>query len=256
MVKTVTAYFAFSNDFRASVRQDLEAAAEEGTKVSVARVAKGLGHKWAELREDEKERWKVVAKKRTEALAEAEANAAEEGYASIDGIGEQETGSGRGGNVGSSGHASASKPAGFPASIVKRIMCFDEEVDRISGGALKAVSKAAELFLSQMAERSMAVAVKAKRKTLKFSDIQQSSRNDKRMAEMGLQDILAFSTVFSEARGDGGDADGRSSKKAKLDFERDTKLQTISGFFAAVPAVATTEVKAIANSDTESETTQ
>lgn len=55
MGKTVTAYFAFSNDHRAAVRRDLEAAAEEGSKISVAHVAKGLGHKWAKLSEAEKE---------------------------------------------------------------------------------------------------------------------------------------------------------------------------------------------------------
>lgn len=250
MVKTVTAYFAFSNDHRAAVRQDLETTAEEG-KVSVAQVAKSLGHKWAELSEEEKQRWKNVAKERTEALATARADAAEECGATTGGNGEQ---AGSGG-VGASCRAAASKPAGFPASIVKRIMCLDEDVDRISGVALKAVSKAAELYLSQMAERSMAVAVRAKRKTLKFSDIQQSARRDKRMGEMGLQDILAFSTVFSEARGEGCEADDRPPKKPKLDFERDSKSQPITGFFAAMPA-AVTAVRPVEGSETEPTVTQ
>ena len=56
MGKTVTAYFAFSNDNRAAVRLELQAAAEEGAKIGVADVAKGLGKKWADLSDEEKER--------------------------------------------------------------------------------------------------------------------------------------------------------------------------------------------------------
>lgn len=248
MGKTVTAYFAFSNDHRAAVRRDLEAAAEEG-KVSVAQVAKGLGHKWGELSEAEKEQWKVTAKERTQAIAAAEAAAAEE---CDEGDGEREAASGRDGDVGASGQATAARPAGLPASIVKRIMLLDEDVDRVAGGALKAVSKAAELFLAQLTQRSMAIAVKSKRKTLKFSDIQQCARADKRMAEMGLQDILAFSTVFSEARGVGGGTDDRPSKKAKLDSEPDQKSRQITGFFTAAPAVTV----AADESETDAEATE
>lgn len=55
---------------------------------------------------------------------------------------------------------------------------------------------------------------------------------------MGLQDILAFSTVFSEARVGGGGTDDRPSKKAKLDSEHDPKSRQITGFFTAAPAVS------------------
>lgn len=251
MGKTVTAYFAFSNDHRAAVRQDLEAAAEEGTRVSAANVAKGLGRIWAELSDEKKQQWKAIAKERTEALAANEADAQLDAGALAGEGASQDAGSGRAGDAGASGQLAA-KPAGFPASIVKRIMCLDEEVDRISGGALKAICKAAELFLSQMAERSMAVAVKAKRKTLKFSDIHQSSRRDKRMEEMGLQDILAFSTVFAEARNDG---DDRPAKKAKLSSGNDTHTRPITGFFAAQASTAT-EVRTLKDTETDSEATQ
>lgn len=63
-------------------------------------------------------------------------------------------------------------------------------VPRISGGALKAVCKAAELFLAQMTERSMVAAAKSKRKTLKFSDVQQSARRDKRMVRPSIHPSL------------------------------------------------------------------
>ena len=52
----MTAYFAFSNDNRAAVRAELEAAAEEGAKIGVGDVAKGLGRRWSELSDEEKER--------------------------------------------------------------------------------------------------------------------------------------------------------------------------------------------------------
>ena len=58
---------------------------------------------------------------------------------------------------------------------------------------------------------------------------------------MGLQDILAFSTVFSEARGNGdekenGDGD-RASKKARLESV-DPKSRSITTFFGGSGAAA------------------
>lgn len=74
-------------------------------------------------------RWKVIAKERTQAIAAAEAAAAEEDTVTK-GDGEQEVAGGRDGDVGASGQGAAARTTGFPASIVKRIMCLDEEVDR------------------------------------------------------------------------------------------------------------------------------
>ncbi len=56
MGKTVTAYFAFSDEHRAAVREELQAAAGTEQRISVAEVAKGLGQKWQALDDAEKER--------------------------------------------------------------------------------------------------------------------------------------------------------------------------------------------------------
>jgi hypothetical protein len=74
-------------------------------------------------------RWKAIAKERTEALAANEADAQLDAGALAGEGASQDAGSGRAGDAGASGQLAA-KPAGFPASIVKRIMCLDEEVDR------------------------------------------------------------------------------------------------------------------------------
>ena len=44
-------------------------------------------------------------------------------------------------------------PFGFPLSLVKRVMCMDGEVARISREGLQAVAKAAELLVADMAAR-------------------------------------------------------------------------------------------------------
>ena len=58
MGKTVTAYFAFSSEHRATVREELQAVAGSDQKVSVAEVAKTLGQKWRALDDAEKDRCK------------------------------------------------------------------------------------------------------------------------------------------------------------------------------------------------------
>ena len=65
-------------------------------------------------------------------------------------------------------------PFGFPLSLVKRVMCLDPEVVRVSGDGLKAVAKAAELMLGDMAAKACAAAQGQKRKTIKLSDIEQT----------------------------------------------------------------------------------
>lgn len=53
-------------------------------------------------------------------------------------------------------------------------MCLDPEVVRVSGDGLKAVAKAAELMLGDMAAKACAAAQGQKRKTIKLSDIEQT----------------------------------------------------------------------------------
>ena len=65
-------------------------------------------------------------------------------------------------------------PFGFPLSLVKRVMCLDPEVVRVSGDGLKAVAKAAELMLADMAAKACSAAQGQKRKTIKLTDIEQT----------------------------------------------------------------------------------
>ena len=60
---------------------------------------------------------------------------------------------------------------------------------QVSAGAVRTVSKAAELFLGLVAEKALAAAAKGKRKTINFADVQKAAQ-DRRMVEMGLQDIF------------------------------------------------------------------
>lgn len=49
-------------------------------------------------------------------------------------------------------------PFGLPLTLVKRIMCLDPDVARVSGDGLKAVAKAAVLMLELLTEKAAAQA--------------------------------------------------------------------------------------------------
>jgi histone H3/H4 len=51
-------------------------------------------------------------------------------------------------------------PASLPISSVKRIMCLDADVKRVSGDAVTLVAQVAKLFLEHLAGKSMEVARK------------------------------------------------------------------------------------------------
>ena len=65
-------------------------------------------------------------------------------------------------------------PFGFPLSLVTRVMGLDPEVARVSGDGLKAVAKAAELMLADMAAKACSTAQGQKRRTIKLSDVEQT----------------------------------------------------------------------------------
>ena len=116
-------------------------------------------------------RYKDVAKEKAEALvadhqaavqAGAEAAAMEDADAGDSGPGEAAAaGSGEGGDAArDDGGAADGDPEGvaeevagtaapqhFPISVVRKIMCLDEDVQRISSGAARATACAAELFI-------------------------------------------------------------------------------------------------------------
>ena len=68
-------------------------------------------------------------------------------------------------------------PFGFPLSLVKRVMCMDSEVARISREGLQAVAKAAELLVAEMAARSLAATQAQKRRTIKLCDVSQTGQH-------------------------------------------------------------------------------
>ncbi len=72
-----------------------------------------------------------------------------------------------GGEAGPAGTGDAEPPAdpgatahpfGFPLTLIKRVMCLDPDVSRVSADGLKAVAKAAELVLELLTEKAAAQA--------------------------------------------------------------------------------------------------
>ena len=78
-------------------------------------------------------------------------------------------------------------PFGFPLSLVKRVMCMDSEVARISRDGLQAVAKAAELLVADLAARSLLAAQGQKRRTIKLCDISQTGEHSWLLATLSIQ---------------------------------------------------------------------
>lgn len=143
---------------------DAAAAADGGgdakaKSVSVAVVAKEIGARWRALSDEERERYKQLAKERTEAAAAAAAEAGDAGGGEGD-EGEDDAGGDQG-------------PAGpqLPRGIIKRIMAADPEFKRASADAVWLVTAAAEALLGSLAERAARQALSKRRKTVKLEDL-------------------------------------------------------------------------------------
>ena len=67
----------------------------------------------------------------------------------------------------------------------------------MSADALTAIAKATELFLEFLATKAHTAAKSAKRRNIKFADIEKAVRYDKRLVDMGLKDVLA-EDIFAE----------------------------------------------------------
>jgi histone H3/H4 len=195
--KAPTAYFIFTETNRAAVQQELNdaaaaAAAEQHqqqqqdgggggsaaageparTKVSVAVVAKELGARWRALPEEEKERYKQLAKQRSEALAAAAAaEAAHCGEAGGGGGGVGADAS-QGQEADQDQEDSQQAAPGLPRGVVKRIMACDAEFKRASADAVWLIGAAAEALLALVAERAARQALSKRRRTVKLEDLQ------------------------------------------------------------------------------------
>jgi histone H3/H4 len=122
----------------------------------VAEVAKELGRLWGQLGEAEKAGYKEKSAALAVAAAAGDCEPAD---------GEQEPqAEGAADTV-----LKRAPPAGFPHSVVKRIIALDPDVQRVSHDAVTLISQACEMFLASMAEKCarVAAAAKPKRSTVK-----------------------------------------------------------------------------------------
>ena len=216
--RAASAYFVFANEQRAVTKDELLTAATDGKAPSVADVAKSIGHKWRELGEAGQQQYKdKAAALAAEAAAEADhAEAA--------------------GDCGSQAETDKTDPdnaevPGLPLTSIKRIMCIDDDVARVSGDAVKGMAKAAELFLELLATKASAQAKRHKRSTIKFCDMHQAIIADKRLTEMGLKDMFLTDVLFADARADG---NASAPKKAcKVAVDDTPRSRPITNFFRA-----------------------
>lgn len=86
---------------------------------------------------------------------------------------------GEGGEAPAPRSAAPPPPFGFPTSLVKRIVLADDEISRVSADALRAICKAAELFVGQLAVRALEHAQSQKKKNFKAADIEHLAGRDR-----------------------------------------------------------------------------
>lgn len=180
-----SAYFIFGGEHRVAIKEALLAERRkecgDDAKVSVADVAKEIGRRWKELSEEERQRYKDMSADKAKELAE-------HGTEKEETI-EPDTQSKK-----------QESMALLPLSMVKKLVCRDEEVKRVSGDAVRIVAEATGMFLGVLASKSLAHATSQKRKNFKFSDIEYVSRKDRRMMDMGLP--LSFESEKAFVQGD------------------------------------------------------
>lgn len=175
---TTTAYFLFCAEKRPEVQEQLKADAN-GEKVSVTAVAKALGQLWKQLTDAERQSYKELAAQKTaENAAAAAAQQEQEGEGEEAGQGQEAE------------EAGVGKRDMLPLSVVKKIVSLDGDVDRTSKDAVLSLAFAAEAFLHLLAEKCVAVAKQAKRRTIKIEDLQAAVKTDKRLARAGLKDVV------------------------------------------------------------------
>lgn len=216
--RATSAYFVFANEQRAVTKDELLAAATDNKAPSVAEVAKSIGHKWRELGETGQQQYKDKAAAIT-AEAAAEAHHAE---AHDDGGSQAEA---------ERADSENAEVPGLPLTSVKRIMCIDEDVARVSGDAVKGMAKAVELFLELLAAKASAQAKRHKRSTIKFCDMHQAIIGDRRLTEMGLKDMFLTDGLFADARTDGNTSAPKKACKVAVDDTPGSR--PITNFFTA-----------------------
>ena len=212
-----SAYFVFADEQRAATKEELVATVTDGKAPSVADVAKSIGRKWRELGEPGQQAYKDKA-----ALLAADIAAAATDDTAADADSQAD------GNP----EADNDEMPGLPLTSVKRIMCTDEDVARVSGDCVKSMAKATEMFLELLASRGYAQAKRHKRSTIKFCDIHLASIADKRLVDMGLKDMFELEALFADARSDGKENLTAAKKTSKGGADTPT-ARPITDFFKA-----------------------
>lgn len=90
--------------------------------------------------------------------------------------------------------------ASLPLGLVRKTMLLDGDVARVSSEGLRAVGVAADAFVGLLARAALASAAGDKRKNFRFGDVLAVAKRDRRMAEMGLAEVLAEDPSFAEVR--------------------------------------------------------
>ena len=175
MKKPQSAYFIFSGERRQEIKDEL---LKDKETVSMGEVAKAIGSAWKALSDEERQRYQDMAseqkelyKEMLEAAGGAEADGAE-------------------GDARGAGDQNPRAHSMLPLSMVKKVAMKDDDVNRITGDALKVLTEATGLFLGNLAAKSLVVALGNNKKNFKLEDMVKVAKRDPRLVDMGL--VKAF----------------------------------------------------------------
>lgn len=211
--RSVTGYMLFATEQRQSVADELRAGEEKAGVPAVARI---LGRMWKEMPEEQRQAYKDRAAEKQKELHEndAENNDQPEKV--------EDTG----------------PPPALSLGSIKKIMIADEDVKRVSTESVQVMTKATELLISYVVERSFEEAKKEKRKLIKLLDIENAVLLEPRLkATNTLAYIKQLAEAAKKRKPDGGDEDDGnettkppSGKKAKKDVKDQGQKTTITSF--------------------------
>ena len=176
----ISSFMVFANEHRAALKAELQAAG--ATDVGVSVIGKALGERWRALSEEEKAQYKAKAAELVPAVDPV-------------GVGEADAAA-----------AAAERPP-LPLATVKKLVCSDPDVKRISAEGLKAVTFATALYLESLAGEALDAAQRSGRRTLRFEDLQRAAQNKSR--NFFLADPLRYvRAVFMGSAGGSAGGDG------------------------------------------------
>lgn len=175
MKKPQSAYFIFSGERRQEIKDEL---LKDKETVSMGEVAKAIGSAWKSLSDEERQRYQDLAAEQKELYKKTL----------------EEAGGANEGNEGNEAEGAVDQTARIhsmlPLSMVKKVVMKDDEVNRITGDALKVLTEATGLFLGNLASKSLALALGNNKKNFKLEDMVKVAKIDARLVDMGL--VKAF----------------------------------------------------------------